>query len=498
MGAYRVVGGYFRTVRSLFALALVLAACSSGDRSTQTASQDGSPTRPARGANALMLRVPRVGGVARATAYPGLDSVVWTGTETVPPLGRVLAFDPEAGVIAAVGADGRPIWIDLRLGGIATGPTRAVRGLESADGQTIYGVLTKDGSVARFTQSGNSSYQAPVPAQATFPQLSGTLLFLGGRGASAKIWRMHPPEPKLLDSLSLPDATPIPGASPGDRIYFTTGGRSLVGVDSRTLARGSAVSFDKPIARIATTPSGDRLYVITDSARELAIVSRYQDRVARRIELPGDARDLRIDPIGRYLLVRAATGDSVWVVSVGADRVMGTVRSKWRGDVPFVAQDGSVAIQSSNDIAFVDPNSMKEVRRTIGGASDFWYPFSWDGFHPRAAGLDEPVSFGHDSDSVAIALPPVQRETLTAVPPTPVDSSKIGFTVSFAALLDIERAKADAATITIEGRTARVATTIADGTTVYRVVLGPYPTREEAERIGRAAGRQYFIYAGSP
>jgi len=494
MGAYRLVRSYFRTVRSLFALALALVACSGGDRSTQTAQN--ASARPARGANALMLRVPRVGGVARATAYPGLDSVVWTGTETVPPLGRVLAFDPEAGVISAVGADGRPIWIDLRLGGVGTGPTRAVRGLESADGQTIYGVLT-NGSVARFTQSGNSAYQAPAAAQAVFPQLSGTLVFLGGRGPAAKVWSMRPPEPKILDSLALPDAAPVPGGSPGDRIYFTTGGRSLVGVDTRTLARGSAVSFDKPISRIATTPSGDRLYVITDSAQDLAIVSRYQDRIAGRITLPGRARDLRIDPIGRYLLVRAATGDSVWVVSVGADRVMGAVRSKWRGDVPFVAQDGSVAVQSVNDIAFVDPNSMKEVRRTINGASDFWYPFSWDGFHPRAAGLDQPVSFGQDSDSVAAAIPPAQRETLTSVPPTPVDSSKIGFTVSFAALLDIERAKADAATITVEGKTARVSTTVADGTTVYRVVLGPYPTREEAERIGKAAGRPYNIYAGS-
>ncbi|HEY7394166.1 MAG TPA: SPOR domain-containing protein [Gemmatimonadaceae bacterium] len=486
-------------MRSLFALALVLVACFGGDRSTQTASQNASPTRPARGANALMLRVPRGGGVARATAYPGLDSVVWTGTEIVPSLGRVLAFDPEGGVIAAVGADGRPVWIDLRLGGVSTGPTRSVKGLESADGQNIYGVLP-NGSVARFTQSGNSSYTAPVPAQAVFPQLSGTLVFLGGRGPSAHVWRMHPPEPKILDSLALADAAPVPGGSPGDRVYFTTGGRSLVGVDSRTLARGSDVSFDKPISRIATTPSGDRLYVITDSAQELAIVSRYQDRVAGRIELPGRARDLRIDPIGRYLLVRAATGDSVWVVSVGADRVMGTVRSRWRGDVPFVAQDGNVAVQSANDIAFIDPTSMKEVRRTIGGASDFWYPFSWDGFHPRAAGLDEPVSFGHDSDSVAVGLPPVGSDTLTAVPPTPapVDSSKLGFTVSFAALLDIERAKTEAATITVEGRTARVVTTVADGTTVYRVVLGPYPTREEAERIGHAAGRQYSIYAGSP
>jgi hypothetical protein len=446
-----------------------------------------------------MLRVPRAGGVARATAYPEIDSVVWTGTDNVPPLGHVLAFDPEAGVIAAEDAGGAPLWIDLRVGSVVAPGGRSTRGLESADGQAIYGVAA-NGAVARFTPSGNSSFDPPLPARAVFPLLNGTLVFLGGRGSVAHVWRMRPPATKLLDSLLLPDAAPGLGTALGDRVYFTTGGRTLIGVDSRTLDRGAAVSFEKPISRIATTPSGDRLYVITDSARELSIVSRYQDRIAGRIELPGRARDLRIDPFGRYLLVRAATGDSVWVVSVGADRVLGTVHSRWRGDAPFVAPDGKVAVVSLQDIAFIDPNSLTEVRRSIDGASDFWYPFIWNGFRPRAAALDEPVSFGRDSDSVAVAVPPVRQDTITAAQPTPplVDSSKIGFTLSFAALLDVGRARAEAATITIDGRAARVVTTVADGTTVYRVVLGPYPTRAEADRVGRASGRPYFIYAGSP
>jgi hypothetical protein len=498
MRAQRAIQGYFRTVRSLLAFALVLAACSGGDRSTQEASRSATPTRVARGADALMLRVPRVGGVARATAYPEIDSVVWTGSDRVPPLSRVLAFDPEGGVIAAQGADGGPLWIDLRVGSVAAPTQKAIRGLESADGQAIYGVAG-NGSVVRLTPSGNSSFDPPLPARAVFPQSNGTLIFLGGRGAQAHVWRMRPPEPTLLDSLVFPDAAPSAGTGLGDRVYLTTGGRTLVGVDSRTLVRGADVSFEKPISRIAATPSGDRLYVITDSASELSIVSRYQNRIAGHIQLPGRARDLRIDPVGRYLLVRAATGDSVWVVSVGADRVLGAVHSRWRGDVPFVAPDGNVAVQTINDIAFIDPGSMKEVRRSIDGAADFWYPFLWNGFRPRAAQLDEPVSFGHDSDSVAVAAPPTLPDTVSAIRPTaPVDSAKLGFTLSFAALLDIERARAEAATITIDGKAARVVTTVADGTTVYRVVLGPYPTREEADRVGKASGRSYLIYAGSP
>jgi cell division protein FtsN len=32
---------------------------------------------------------------------------------------------------------------------------------------------------------------------------------------------------------------------------------------------------------------------------------------------------------------------------------------------------------------------------------------------------------------------------------------------------------------------------------LYRVVLGPYATREEADRVGRDSKRQYWIYEES-
>ena len=86
---------YLVGVRKLIALAVVLAACKGSDRKDSPASRTVS-TNPARGPDALLLRVPRNGGVARVTAYPQLDSTVWTSADAAPALEGVLSFDPDA------------------------------------------------------------------------------------------------------------------------------------------------------------------------------------------------------------------------------------------------------------------------------------------------------------------------------------------------------------------------------------------------------------------
>ena len=445
-----------------------------------------------------MLRVPRSGGVARVASYPNIDSVVWTGADSVPALDRVLAFDAEAGSISAVvSARNAPLWIDLRVGRVVRPVVKQpLRNVVSVDGESIF-AIGSDGVIVRFTPTGNWPFKAPVPPRAVFPQSNGSLLILAGRGAGARIWRMRPPDDQITDSVMLADAASGASAPLGDRVYFRTGPRTLVGIHARTLQRGNSITFDHAVTNIVATPSGDRFYVAADSANELGIVARFQDRVVGKVTMPGRVRDLRVDPFGRYILARAATGDSVWIVSVGADRVIGTIHTAWRGDLPFVAPDGAVALQSGNDVAFVDPQTMREVNRASGGAADFWYPFVWSGFRPRSAGLDAPASFSSDSDTVAV-MPPTTVDSAKPSTPTPVDTLKNGFTVSFAALLDESKAREQAAQISVDGQTARVVTTVTDGIAIYRVVLGPYASRDEAERIGRASGKSYVVYAGSP
>lgn len=496
--------GYLGDVRSLIALALGLVACSGGESSKNPATRTASSTSPSRGPDALMLRVPRDGGIPHVAPFPYIDSTAWTGSDALPAIDRVLAFDAEGGLIAAVDAKGLPLWLDLRIGTVTKTGKVPARELVSVDGSAIYGV-GNDGVVARFTPTGNWTFKPSQPANVAYPQVSGTLLVLTGRGKTSQVLRIRPPESKVLDSLQLPDASGGTAAPLGDRVFFVQDGRSLASVHARSLTKGNSIRLDHHPVDLAATPSGDRIYVITDSSSTMEVVDAIQERESATIDLPGTARELRVDPVGRYVLVRPARGDSVWIVSVGSDKVVGSMRTKWEGDVPFVAPDGTIATSDGRDVVFVDPATKKELRRAIDGASDFWYPFVWNGFRSRSSALDKPATFSTDSDTTTRVAPIVPPKTDTArprpaaPPPTPApDTTARGFTVSFAVLLDGPKAREAASKIVVDGKTARVVPGSNDGIPVYRVILGPYATRDEAERVGKASGHAYYVYAGSP
>jgi septal ring-binding cell division protein DamX len=329
----------------------------------------------------------------------------------------------------------------------------------------------------------------------------GSLLVLGGTRDDATLWHLRPPETKVVDSLELGTVSRTAATQTGDRIYLVSSDKSLIGVTVRGLRKGTAIPLDHDLAALVGTPSGDRLYVAADSSREIAVVDRYRDRITARIELPGQPRDLRIDPLGRYLLVRAAKGDSVWVVAVGTDKLIGTVHSAWRSDLPFVAPDGAIALGQGSDVVFVDGDTQRERSRVRGGADDFWFGFQWTGFRARSADLDRPAEFGHrdSTDTAARAQAPRAESAARGAPAIiPIDTAPRGFVVSFAALLSEQRARDLAAQIKVRGQAARVVGTQREGTTIYRVLLGPFPTREEAERVGRESGQTYWVYEGTP
>jgi hypothetical protein len=480
-------------VRSLPALALVLAACSGGDRSSRPAARVASTSAAAKGPDALVLRVPLGGGVARVSAYPSLDSDIWTGSDTLPALARALGFDADGGLVALMDSHDRPLWLDLRSGSVTVGSKKPVRGLVSVDGTNVFGIGS-DGAVARFAPTGNWVRKLPGPAHAAFPQVVGSLVVLTGQGRDARLWRLRPPDNTIVDSTDVPDAESGTGAPLGDRICVTSGS-ALLSVSARTLAKGPLLQLDHPIRAVVVSPSGDRFYVLTDDSPDLHVVASPSDRVTARIELPGEGRAIRTDPLGRYILVRAAKGDSLWVVSVGTSRVIASLRSAWRGDLPFVAPDGEIAVAVGADVRFLDPLTPRQTRQVAGGARDFWFPFVWPGFRSRSAAVSQAAA-APGSDSVSVA--PVRAESLPPESRPPGDTAKAEYTVSFAVLLDSAKAQAEAAKIVVDGTVAHVVTGVTGGTAVYRIVLGPYATREQAERVGRASGQTYYIYAGSP
>ena len=511
-------------MRTPLALALVLAACGPADRRDSAGAHD-APSAPAsQGPDPILLRVPRAGGIARAFAYAKLDSALWRSTARVPPLARVLAFDQEAGLIAYVDSAGLPGRIDLRLGSVQRATRVKLASLASADGSGIYGV--QEGAVTRLTPTDVRPWKftPPAPAREIFPQADGSLLVAAERKNATVVWRMRPPDTTLVDSAVLAPTTRGVSTAAGDRLYFTAEG-GLVALRNRELEPTPGVDFATPVTAVVPTPSGDRVYVTAESSTVISVVDRYSDEIEQRIELPGQVRDLRMDALGRYLLARPASGDSAWVVAVGTGRPIGTVRTAWLADLPLVMPDGALALAQGKDVVLVDGETLRPRRTVKGGRADFWHVVLWNGFRPRAAGIDEPVTFGGGGDSAAVdpidstlaadgadaAAPadsPFQgapadttRGARPGAPPAPAAGAaraRAGFVVQFAAVRTATAAEAQAAAIRVEGRQARVISTETDGVPIYRVVLGPFATREEAERIGRGAARDYWIFEGLP
>jgi cell division septation protein DedD len=496
-------------VRPLVASALVLAACGSPDRPPPPPTHDASSANPRRGPDALVLRLPREGGLARVHAYPNIDSVVWTSVQPAPPVAEVLGFDAEAGLASFVDRAGTPGHIDFRLGDVR----RAARRIKltsptSADGYTVFGV-GGDGSVIRYSPTGNWSFKPPRPARAAFPQPDGSLIVLAGAPKEAVLWKIFPPETELLDTAAVPEVQRTLRTQVGDRLYFAVDKGGLTGVRTRTLdVVVRDVSLGGPVEALVATPSGDRVYVLTKDAKGVRVYDRYRERVASTIALPATAGDLRMDPVGRYLLVRAANADSAWVIAIGNDHLVGAVQTTWRADLPLVGPDGAILTAVGRDVRVVDGTPLAVTRSVPEGAADFWYPFQWAGFRPFQEGAPGPIaadSSQRDSTlanaDTSIANAASSASGADSAGATYGDSAArptSGYVVSFAALLSEERARETAEQIRVGDEKPRVQPTPRDGATIYRVILGPYPTREHADRVGRASGQPYWVYEAQP
>ncbi len=499
---------------TLLALVLVLVACGRSDRATTPAHD--APTVTNSGLDQLVLQIPRNGGSARVLSYPGLDSVVWTSAERVPSATEVLAFDDNAGSVVLVDGRGAPVRIDFRLGRVTRQPTPRLTKLASADGWSVFG-LAEDGRVVRLTPLAGDgaapwTLQPPVPASRVAPQLDGSLLVIAERDEQTRVFRVRPPDTTVLARADLPRTMTMAVSGAGDRVYFVVD-TGLVGLRPRDLAPAQSLRLRGEAMGAVTTPSGDRVYIAVGEGREIAVIHRYRGGVEGHVQLPGQASELRMDPTGRVLLARPATGDSIWVVSLATDRVTGTVQSGWRADLPAVAPDGAMAVLRGTDVALLDPQTLA-VRQTVaGGAGNVWYFFAWNGFRPRPTGLDEPATFPDvipaepDPEPEPDSMdpdPPGQGDGEPRPSPRPQPSPQAraplgeGFVVQFAALRSEESARQLASELRVRGAPPRVLLTRREGIAIYRVLAGPYPTRQEAERVGEESGRSYWVYEGMP
>ena len=122
---------------------------------------------------------------------------------------------------------------------------------------------------------------------------------------------------------------------------------------------------------------------------------------------------------------------------------------------------------------------MNDLRIIVrDGAQETWHFVFWNGFRPRASGLDVPVVFPIDTfyyadptDSLAVPVPiPVDTTSTRPQQVVPADTTArvapptTVWSVQLAAVLSEDRAKEIASTIRVDGFQPRVIVATVDGT----------------------------------
>jgi hypothetical protein len=413
------------------------------------------------------MRIPREGGLARLYRIPTLDSAAWKPAERLPPVERLIGADPEQGLVFVFDRKNNVLAVDLDTRRVRTFLENMRYATLGPDG-ALYAVDTAS-SVIQLVR------RTPVRFRA---KLQGKPAELHGTMDGALLARLagNTPALEFLGSDQAPTSIPLPE---GQIASSFIGDQVAVAADSAVIlytpqqkTKPRVIPIDGDARAVLFSPSGHRLYVAR-AAAPLLVLDRFEGTRLREIELPGPARGLRSDMYGSWILVRPESADSVWVVDVSTGKYLGTTASKWSEDLPAVAPPHTLLVRRGADVVALDlsQKGFAELGRVEGGAADFWLPLAWHPAQENEIPVEADSAALADSDS-ASARASVYLQVSSSQNPTWASelSEKLRAAGLPAAVLTPRRSEE-----------------------AYRVVLGPYATREQAEETGRKLGMPSFI-----
>lgn len=412
-----------------------------------------------------LLRLPARGGDAVAYRTSDLAPLGWK-VPKVPPIRQYVGVDLDLGLLYAVDSTRGLVAIDLR----AERARVLRRGVRAA-------ALAPDGSLFSVDTSGAVTQvrgRRPVVIGDRLPA-SATALVGSANGRLLSLPTPRRPDLTVYEpsgpaaSIALV-AAPSTATQAGDLVAVAADS-AVVLADPSGQHEPRVVEVSGGARAVAFSPSGHRFYV-AGRKDELKVLDRYDVRELHAIDLPAPGKDVRGDLYGLWLLVRPESGDSVWVVDVAARRVVATAATAWDAELPLIAPPSLLLVRRGRDVVGLDLGSdgRKEVGRVAGGASDLWVPLAWSPPSDARTGLAQA-----DSLLTADSTPGGPRFYLQ------VSSSK-----------NPEWARELSNKITEAGIAAGVMEP-ANADDVYRVVVGPFAAREQADSASRSLGMPSFV-----
>jgi hypothetical protein len=440
-------------------LLLALGACGTSPQTVQL--REAVATAGSVSGPAVAFRVPaRRAAAVRVYALPALEPVTWRlDAAPVAPEGIVGLAADDGLLYAAAGDD--LLALDLRSGRFRTLDSGVTRTAIGATGTVL--ALHGDGSLAlaadrRLSPAGHAP-GGRVEALWTAPGGRQVAVLRDDSGRAALVLAGGGVESRR----AIPEGTVTPSGWGDAAVVVGPEGVALFDLlrDAAPLHLGTR---DEPLAATFSA-SGHRVYVAT-ARPELLGFDRFEGDRLERTRLPARVTALRADRFGRYLFGHADSG----LVIVGtAGEEPRVVPGAWSDDLPAATPDGAVVLRAGRSVRVLAADLSTEQGRVAGGGADHWLVAPWDTRRPTLEAAAE------------AAGPPS-----AAVPGQQVY-------VQVSSTSNAQWADGLASDLRTAGMRASVLPP-ASADEMYRVVLGPYGTREEAEAIGRKLGMPYWIF----
>jgi hypothetical protein len=445
--------------------------------------------------DAALLRVSRSGGTVQllhANTLTPQETLIAGG---LPPISRLLGSSSEDKTVYAADNAGRLLAIDLVARKSRLIPSSA-RMFSAAPDGTIIGIDSARHPV-RYANRTLTTFKASVDHGTTLLRGPGDQLIAVGAklgsvdilGENSEGRRLNVPNGRVTTTWA------------GDLIAVTTdSGVTLVDPatkppnrPSRSRARAAATSIRiRGTPTVATfSPSGHRLYVARKTGG-LVMLDRFSRTELRELPLPGIADGLRADRSGRWLLAHGASHDSLWVIDLSRWTVTLSRAGPWTDDLPTVVDGHTLLLRSRADVVAIDLDGATAEQRgvLVGGAADLYVMLPW---LPLTAAPPATVAVAPPPPAPAAVVPDTE---VPAPPPpaAPADSAAPhgDIYLQVSSSQNADWAQAFARQLKDGGFPAKVVEPKTSDES-YRVMVGPYPSREAAESVGKRLGRSYFI-----
>lgn len=439
-----------------------------------------------------LLRLPSEGGAAQLYQANTLTPLDWEMRGGMAPVARALGTDLDDRMVYAVDDEGEVIGLDLLARRERTYLTNVRRITGTADGSVL--AVDSTGRPVIFRGRTATALKGDrVPGNDVrllrAPGLSPGLAVYTAAGQRLEVRN----EAGIVRSFKVP-AGELASSWFGDVQVITTDSGLVVVHPSEDTPPEFVPLKGMPLTS-AFSPSAHRLYVAR-SRGDLVFLDRFGWGEIANLPLPGPARELRPDRSGRWLLARPSTGDSLWLIDLVRHERVSTINAPWAEDLPLVSGGRTLVVRSGDDVVAWDIMSSPPTARTrlAGAAKDRFLQLPWV---PSSGAA--PIDNTPDLPEVAVApdstaVPEVDAVS-AASPPSPESSTTLAaerIFIQVSSSQNVAYARALARQLSEIGFRAQVLDPKAPGDG-FRVVVGPYPTREEADADGRRLGRPYFV-----